>query len=109
MLKSPVCHVGHPPVLVQVTDLARQLRYLVMFDVEVGLDVRGRPPCLVVRGVVEWSPASCDVKMKRPSGGPRVPLSISCNASEEAGQSVSASAYIDFHNDANCWLNEELN
>jgi len=55
------------------------------------------------------SPASCDVKMKRPSGKPRVPLSISCNASEETGQQVLASAYIDFHNNAKRWLSEELN
>jgi len=56
-----------------------------MFNVEVGLDVRGRPLRHVVGGVVEWSPASCNLMMKRPSGGPQVPLSISCNASEEAG------------------------
>jgi len=80
-----------------------------MFDVKVGLDVHGRPPCCVAHGVVEWSPVSCDVKMKQPSGGPQISLSISCNASEEAGQLVSASAYINFHNDANCWLSEELN
>jgi len=29
--------------------------------------------------------ASCDEKMKRPSGGPLVLLSISCNAREETG------------------------
>jgi len=81
---------GHPFSHLQGTHpLHRQLRYPVMFNVKVGLDVRGRPPHRVVRGVVEWLPASCDVKMKRPSGGPRVPLSVSCNASEEAGQSVS--------------------